>query len=83
MSFGGRLTTAPIGSPGVAIIRFVSGKSSKRRGVIRSDSIGVRRTAAWFLTETTIQDAQGLSQVNKKLLQQRGAVGEPVPRFGE
>lgn len=29
------------------------------------------------LADTTIQDAQGLSQLNKKLLQQRGAVGVP------
>ncbi|UUM22117.1 WD40 repeat domain-containing protein [Mycoavidus sp. SF9855] len=29
------------------------------------------------LADTDIKDAQGLSQLNKKLLQQRGAVGEP------
>ncbi len=32
-----------------------------------------------ILTDTAIQDVQGLSPVNKKLLQQRGAVGEPQP----
>ncbi len=36
-----------------------------------------------ILTDTAIQGVQGLSQVNKKLLQQRGAVGEPASRLGE
>ncbi len=35
------------------------------------------------LSDANIQDAQGLSQMNKKLLKQRGAVGEPTPRLGE
>ncbi len=32
-----------------------------------------------ILTDTAIQGIQGLSQVNKKLLKQGGAVGEPWP----
>jgi hypothetical protein len=30
------------------------------------------------VTETSIQDVQGLSQLNKRLLEQRGAVGKPL-----
>jgi len=30
------------------------------------------------VTETSIQDVQGLSQLNKQLLEQRGAVGKPL-----
>jgi hypothetical protein len=33
--------------------------------------------------DTTIQDVQGLSRMNQKLLQQRGAVGEPALRLSE
>ncbi len=33
------------------------------------------------VTDASIQDVQGLSPVNKKLLEQRGAVGEPALRF--
>ncbi len=35
------------------------------------------------LTDTTIQDVQGLSRMNKQLLQQRGAVDEQASRLGE
>ena len=35
------------------------------------------------MMNATIQDAQGLSQLNKQLLVQRGAVGEPVQRQRE
>ncbi len=34
-------------------------------------------------SDTVIQGVQGLSQVSKKLLVQRGAVGEPASRLGE
>ncbi len=34
-----------------------------------------------IVTEASIQDVQGLSPVNKKLLEQRGAMGEPALRF--
>lgn len=33
--------------------------------------------------DATIQDVHGLSRLNKQLLKQRGAVGEPVHRFHE
>jgi len=33
--------------------------------------------------DATIQDVQGLSHLNRKLLKQRGAVGEPTLRLGE
>ena len=36
-----------------------------------------------IVTEADIQDVQGLSQLNKQLLKQRGAVGEPVHRLRE
>ncbi len=36
-----------------------------------------------MVTDTAIQGVQGLNQMNKKLLQQRGAVGEPASRLGE
>ncbi|KAK3811110.1 MAG: hypothetical protein J3Q66DRAFT_443360 [Benniella sp.] len=35
------------------------------------------------MTDATIHDAQGLSQLNRKLLMQRGAVGEPAHRLRE
>ncbi|KAK3821630.1 MAG: quinon protein alcohol dehydrogenase-like superfamily [Benniella sp.] len=35
------------------------------------------------LTDVTIQDVRGLSQVNKQLLKQRGALGEPFDRLRE
>ena len=38
---------------------------------------------ALVVTGTMIQDVQGLSQLNKQLLKQRGAVGEPVHRLRE
>jgi hypothetical protein len=33
------------------------------------------------VTDAGIQDVQGLSQLNKQLLKQRGAIGEPVHRL--
>ncbi|KAF9347017.1 hypothetical protein BGX34_003465, partial [Mortierella sp. NVP85] len=33
------------------------------------------------VTDADIQDVQGLSQLNKQLLKQRGAIGEPAHRF--
>jgi hypothetical protein len=35
------------------------------------------------MKDATIQDVQGLSQLNRKLLKQRGAVGEPADRLRE
>ncbi|KAG0205253.1 hypothetical protein BGX31_003007, partial [Mortierella sp. GBA43] len=35
------------------------------------------------VNKTTIQDVQGLSQLNKKLLKQRGAVGDPADHLRE
>ena len=35
------------------------------------------------MKDATIQDVQGLSQLNRKLLKQRGAVGEPVHHLRE
>jgi len=36
-----------------------------------------------FMKNVSIQDTRGLSQINKKLLEQRGAVGEPTHDFRE
>jgi len=38
---------------------------------------------ALAVTDAAIHDVQGLSQVNRQLLKQRGAIGEPVHRFRE
>ncbi|KAG0253911.1 hypothetical protein BG011_006095 [Mortierella polycephala] len=37
--------------------------------------------STFSVSGTSIQDVQGLSEVNGKLLQQRGAVGKPTPRL--
>jgi hypothetical protein len=37
--------------------------------------------SALTLKDATIQDVRGLSQVNERLLKQRGAVGEPTHRY--
>jgi WD40 repeat protein len=57
---------------------------------VRTDEDNWDVSLSWMLTkggldvkDASIQDVQGLSQLNKRLLKQRGAVGEPVHRLRE
>ena len=42
-----------------------------------------RLSSELTVTDTIIQDAKGLSDINRQLLRQRGAVGYPAPRLHE
>jgi hypothetical protein len=53
---------------------------------VKSNEVSLRwmvATAELDVKDATIQDVQGLSQIDKQLLTQRGAVGEPESRLRE
>ncbi len=72
------------------VLYLASGSEDKsvRQWEVKRKQEGYQVKLSWssghevlMVTEMLLKGVQGLSQVNKRLLQQRGAVGEPVSRL--